>query len=101
MFGVRCSMFDVPTQMIFNSIRWRLQIWYGLILVAVLAGFGVTAFTLERGRQFRNLDDQLTRRLGAVANGLGPLRRPGGPQGRPGFPGARPDLPPDDGPPDD
>ena len=32
--------------MIFKSIRWRLQIWYGLILFAVLAGFGATAFHL-------------------------------------------------------
>ena len=30
--------------MIFNSIRWRLQAWHGLILVAVLAGFGFTAY---------------------------------------------------------
>ena len=36
--------------MIFKSIKWRLQIWYGLILVVVLAGFGFTAYQLERGR---------------------------------------------------
>ena len=36
---------------IFKSIKWRLQIWYGLILVVVLAGFGVTAYQLERDRQ--------------------------------------------------
>ena len=29
------------SSMIFNSIRWRLQAWHGLILVVVLAGFGV------------------------------------------------------------
>ena len=34
---------------IFKSIKWRLQIWYGLILVVVLAGFGFTAYQLERG----------------------------------------------------
>ena len=28
-------MLNVATKMIFNSIRWRLQIWYGLILVAL------------------------------------------------------------------
>ena len=35
--------------MIPKSIKWRLQIWYGLILVLVLAGFGFTAYQLERG----------------------------------------------------
>ena len=34
--------------MFFKSIRWRLQMWYGLILLAVLAGFGVTAFDGSR-----------------------------------------------------
>lgn len=59
--------------MIFKSIKWRLQIWYGLILVAVLAGFGVTAFQLERGRQLRRIDGDLQRRLNALA---GTLRQP-------------------------
>ncbi len=54
---------------IFNSIKWRLQIWYGLILVLVLVGFGFTAFQLERGQVFRRIDDELNRRadiLGAT-----------------------------------
>ena len=38
---------------IFKSIKWRLQIWYGLILVVVLAGFGFTAYQLERGPAVR------------------------------------------------
>lgn len=53
-----------------NSIRWRLQIWYGLILFAVLAGFGLTAFELERGRLFRRVDDELQHRAGFLANAL-------------------------------
>jgi len=56
--------------MIFKSIRWRLQIWYGLILMVVLAGFGFTSFQLERGRQFRRIDEELQRRVGALANAL-------------------------------
>lgn len=48
--------------MIFHSIKWRLQIWYGFILVAVLVGFGVTAYQLERGRQLRRIDGELQRR---------------------------------------
>jgi heavy metal sensor kinase len=58
---------------IFNSIKWRLQIWYGLILVLVLAGFGFTAYQLERNRLFRQVDDELHQRIGVLANAL---RRP-------------------------
>lgn len=59
---------------IFNSIRWRLQIWYGLILLAVLAGFGITAYQLERGRVFNGVDDELQHRAGFLASAL---RQPG------------------------
>ena len=58
---------------IFKSIKWRLQLWYGLILVIVLAGFGFTAYQLERNRQFRRIDDELHRRVGILADAL---RRP-------------------------
>ena|ERR1700744_4705441 len=80
--------------MIFTSIRWRLQIWYGLILVAVLAGFGMTAFQLERGRVYRQVDDELQRRAGALGGLLHQPPRNRGP-GNPG--GERPfDGPPED-----
>ncbi len=86
--------------MIFNSIKWRLQLWYGLILVAVLAGFGLTAYQLERNRIFRQVDDEIHRRISALAQ---PLRRP--PRGPvPGrFPGndrPPPEQFPGDGPPE-
>jgi heavy metal sensor kinase len=55
---------------IFNSIKWRLQIWYGLILVVVLAGFGITALQLERGRLFGRIDDELHHRVQILANAL-------------------------------
>ena len=61
--------------MIFNSIKWRLQIWYGLILVAVLAGFGFTAYQLEWGRQMRRVDDELQRRFNLLANAIRPPPR--------------------------
>jgi two-component system, OmpR family, sensor kinase len=80
--------------MIFQSIKWRLQIWYGLILVAVLAGFGFTAFQLERNLQLRRLDDELQRRFGALANALHGPNQGGPPFGRP-----PPGPPPEDGPP--
>jgi len=63
---------------IFNSIKWRLQIWYGLILVIVLTGFGFTAYQLERGRLFGRIDNELHRRVGILANAL---RRPPPPRG--------------------
>ncbi len=56
--------------MFFKSIRWRLQIWYGLILMGVLAGFGLTAYELQRGRQFRRVDEELQRRVGELGNAL-------------------------------
>lgn len=56
-----------------KSIKWRLLLWYGLILVAVLIGFGVTAYQLERSRVFRQADDELHRRLMTLAQ---QLRRP-------------------------
>ncbi|HEX4342399.1 MAG TPA: histidine kinase dimerization/phospho-acceptor domain-containing protein, partial [Verrucomicrobiae bacterium] len=83
---------------IFNSIRWRLQIWYGLILVVVLAGFGVTAYQLERGRQFRRVDEGLQRRFNFVADVTRPHPHPPD-QNRPPFdrPGMEefPEGPPD------
>jgi len=82
--------------MIFNSIRWRLQLWYGVILVAVLAGFGVTAFQMERGRQMRRIDGELQRRINSLASALRPPPRGGGRAGdRPeaGAPPGRPRAP--------
>jgi two-component system, OmpR family, sensor kinase len=75
--------------MFFHSIRWRLQLWHGLLLVVVLAGFGVTAYELQRGAQLRRVDEELNHRLEAVIRSL---RR--GPEG-PGSPreGRSPDGP--------
>jgi heavy metal sensor kinase len=61
-----------------KSIRWQLQIWYGLILVAVLAGFGLTAYQLDSGRQFGRVDNDLHRHLAAVVDALHPHGPPPG-----------------------
>jgi two-component system, OmpR family, sensor kinase len=84
---------------IFKSIRWRLQIWYGLILVVVLAGFGFTACQLERNRQFRRIDDELQRRVKVLADSLRPPPR--GPESdhRPPFDQPPPDQFPGNNPP--
>jgi heavy metal sensor kinase len=55
---------------IFKSIKWRLQLWYGLILVAVLAGFGLAAYQLERGQLLGRIDDELRRRVGILVDVL-------------------------------
>ncbi|HEY1663794.1 MAG TPA: ATP-binding protein [Verrucomicrobiae bacterium] len=82
---------------IFNSIKWRLQIWYGLILVAVLVGFEFTAYQLEWGRQMRGVDDELHRRFAVLAEASHPHLHPPGRNGE-GMPmGGFPDQPPPDG----
>ena len=83
---------------IFKSIKWRLQIWYGLILVVVLAGFGFTAYLLEWGRQVRMIDVQFQWRRDFLVNAL--HRPPRGPDqnGMP-FDGPPPGQPPEGGPP--
>lgn len=53
-----------------RSIRWRLQFWYGALLIAVLCGFGFTAFHLERARQFRRMDEGLQTRISALVDAL-------------------------------
>ncbi len=84
--------------MIFKSIRWRLQAWHSLILVAVLIGFGVTAYRVARGNQLRRIDQELQQRL-MTAFRPGP---PGEPhfQKRPNPPQSQPsEEPPPEGPP--
>jgi len=87
-------------KMIFKSIKWRLQLWYGLILVVVLAGFGFTAYQLESGRQMRRIDDELHRRVGVLADALRrpPPREPEG-NGQPFDRPPAPDQFLDEGPP--
>ena len=85
--GLRPQPRSIQKMKIFNSIKWRLQLWYGLILVVVLAGFGGTAYQLERGKMYRQVDNELHRRVNAIANSLhGPPPRPLRRGGRGGGP---------------
>lgn len=72
--------------MFFNSLRWRLQLWHGLILCLVLTGFGLTAYRLQHANELRRVDQELQRRLGPL---LETLRRP-----QPGSPGGERRGPP-------
>ncbi len=56
----------------FHSIRWRLQLWHGLLLVLVLAGFGFTAWQLQRANQMGRADHELEQRMGLVEASLRP-----------------------------
>ena len=83
---------------LFKSIKWRLQIWYGLILVVVLAALGYTACNLQRNLLFNQIDGELERRFSALADAIHP--HPPGRGPRP-FDGPPPDGIPDDFPPPD
>lgn len=76
----------------FHSIRWRLQLWHGLLLVAVLAGFGFTAWQLQRANQLSRVDYELEQRMGIIAGMLRPRNSP---------PPDRPQQPQDNRPPVD
>jgi len=83
-----------------NSIRWRIQSWHGVLLLAMCAGFGVTAYRLELANALRHADQELEIRLGALTTALN--QGGGGPPGEhpppPDGP-EDPDRPPPDGPP--
>lgn len=76
------------------SIRARLLLWFGFLLAAVLAGFGMTALQLYRADQFRQVDEGLHRRVTALAGDIRRMRPifddrfrrggPGGPDARRG-----------------
>ena len=66
--------------MFFRSIRWRLQLWHGLLLLGVLAGFGFTAHHLQRLNELRRVDQELAQRVNPL---LSALRQSGPPERRP------------------
>jgi len=85
--------------MIWHSLRVRLQLWHGLILTCVIAGFGFTAYRLARADRLRQIDDQLNVRVSALASALRAESMkdrpgPGGPRGGPDRERFRPDQPP-------
>lgn len=57
----------------FRSIRWRLQLWYGLLFMVVLCGFGMTTYRLESSRQMRRIDEELQRRLPVLVDSQHPV----------------------------
>ena len=52
---------------IFNSIKWRLQIWYGFYLAITLLGFTGVSYQLESNRQYNNIDREIGDHIGMIA----------------------------------
>jgi two-component system OmpR family sensor kinase len=84
----------VKLKLVPKSIRWRLQLWYGLILLVVLAGFGFTADRLERSRQLRQIDRELHQRISTLATALRPPPREPGQHGPRGLGAGAPGIGP-------
>jgi two-component system OmpR family sensor kinase len=77
--------------MIFRkSIRWRIQAWHGLLLLAMTVAFGVTAYRLEKTNAYRRLDDDLKGHLGVLTAALDRGKPPGPGGGGPGGDGGGP-----------
>ena len=55
---------------IFRSIRWKLQLWHGLLLAVVLIGFGFTSLQFQRDNQFHQIDQELEQRVSPVSEAL-------------------------------
>jgi heavy metal sensor kinase len=72
--------------MIFNSIRWRVQAWHGVILLAVLTGFGLTAYNVVRENVMRRVDKELEQRFVFAFFRPPPSGPPPQEPGRPGPP---------------
>ena len=63
----------------FHSVRWRLQLWHGLLLVLALAGFGFTAWELQRENQLSRVDRELEQRMGIIEGAMRPGKADAGP----------------------
>ncbi|MBI3867572.1 MAG: HAMP domain-containing protein [Verrucomicrobia bacterium] len=90
--------------MLTHSLRWRLQIWLGFLLVCLLTGFCFALHQLQRAHQWNQLDEELERRVAAVSVAVRGGPRPEfGPGGPPFDDGGRrpphgfPDGPPPEG----
>ncbi|MCP5548984.1 MAG: HAMP domain-containing protein [Akkermansiaceae bacterium] len=85
-----------------SSIRMRLAAWLAVFLAVILAGFGITAYQLQRKQVMSRVDESLAKRVAEIsrdARGGPPGPRTGPPDfGRQEFDGPPP-TPGDGGPP--
>jgi two-component system OmpR family sensor kinase len=66
---------------VLRSIRWRLQLWYGALIAAVLTGLGVTAYQVESNARLDRVDDELTQMAAALNAEARKVLRPRAPAG--------------------
>ena len=60
------------------SIRWRLTLWYGVVLSAILVGFSGAVYLLMRHHLLALTDAALAEELAELAAEVGALRESGG-----------------------
>jgi len=67
-----------------RSLRWRIQLWHGAFLTAVLTGLGFAAWHYEKQKGLQRIDEDLARRLTVLFDSVPPREngRPGGPPPR-------------------
>jgi two-component system OmpR family sensor kinase len=70
---------------LFNSIRWRLQIWHGAVLLIVLTAFGFTAYQLAFENRFRMIDRDLQKATDRLFQACAPMGDAGKGKSPPDF----------------
>jgi two-component system, OmpR family, sensor kinase len=114
--GKATRLTDARFRLAPRSLRWRLQLWQGFLVIAMMSGFGATIYQLQKVNRLRQADAELETRVTALSRAVRDADRempPPHDRGRgPGFgprdygrgPGPPPrdhrPPPPDDGPPD-
>ncbi len=53
-----------------HSIRWRLQLWLGFLLLLILSGFCLAVLQLQRDNQLNRVDEELELRVAALSDAL-------------------------------
>ena len=49
-----------------KSIRLRLLLWFGFFLAVLIAGFGVSAYQLQKNARLEDIDAELARLFGGM-----------------------------------
>ena len=63
---------------VFHSLRWRLQLWHGAILLLAVLAFCLTAYRLAWDNQLRHIDKAIGQNEWAMFHGLMVANRPEG-----------------------
>src|SRR5262249_30193331 len=50
-----------------RSLRWRLQLWQGFLVVTMMAGFGITIYQFQSANRTRQIDGELEKRVTALS----------------------------------